>query len=61
MKKSQPSREHPPKKKRDYFSDKDPNADADKHPSPRPPKNAGMDYFEEGQKNEKAPRRKKAA
>ncbi len=52
---------HPHKEKRDYFSDKDPNAGAEKHPSPKPKQNAGMDYFEEGQKNEKGPRRRKAA
>ena len=49
-----------PKEKRDYFSDKDPHPDPRKHPSPK--KEAGMDIFEEGQKNEKPPhRRKKAA
>jgi len=48
------------KEKRDYFSDKDPYADPRKHPSAK--KETGMDIFEEGQKNEKSPpRRKKAA
>jgi hypothetical protein len=62
MKKNRPSREHPHKKeKRDYFSDKDPKADGGKHPSPTPAKNAGIDNFEEGQKDGNAPRRKKAA